>query len=109
MEDGGASDKGEFAATGCEDGKPKFGGESAPPAGGLVADGVAAMGGAPELNSAHRGHFRFVSKHGGISEQSSGRDESSERRHTHVTHLPAMSTTSLFRSQDMRKRHGIAI
>lgn len=65
MEDGGASDKGEFAATGCEEGKPKFGGESVPPAGGLVADGVAAMGGAPELNSAHRGHFRFVSKHEG--------------------------------------------
>ena len=28
----------------------------------LVRDGVAAMGGAPELNSAHRGHFLFVSR-----------------------------------------------
>ena len=26
-----------------------------------MAEGVAAIGGAPELNSAQRGHFRFVS------------------------------------------------
>lgn len=31
------------------------------PGGGLVADGVAGTGGAPLLNSAQRGHFRFVS------------------------------------------------
>lgn len=64
------SDKGEFAATGGA-GKPgRLGGESAPPPegfelavpGGLVADDAILMGGAPELNSAQRGHFLFVSK-----------------------------------------------
>lgn len=64
------SDKGEFAVTGGA-GKPgRLGGESAPPPAGpelaapgeLVAADVTLIGGAPELNSAQRGHFLFVSK-----------------------------------------------
>lgn len=40
--------------------KPRFGGKAG---GGLVAepDGVGAVGAVPLLNSAQRGHFRFVS------------------------------------------------
>ena len=57
--------KGEFAATGGA-GKPcNPGGDSAvgtgPPGTGFAMDGVALIGGAPELNSAQRGHFLFVS------------------------------------------------
>lgn len=50
-------------------GGKKLGGDIAPPPatepdavpGGLVAEDVAVIGGAPELNSAQRGHLRFVS------------------------------------------------
>lgn len=45
--------------------KPKLGSPAGdiapPPPGGLVAE-LTLIGGAPELNSAHRGHLRFVSR-----------------------------------------------
>ena len=46
-------------------------------AGGLDAEAAGVRGGAPELNSAQRGHFRFVSAQGGtrISRRVLSRDE----------------------------------
>ena len=44
--------------------KPKAEGPVGEVAGGLPAEGVAGMGGVPELNSAHRGHLRLVSGEG---------------------------------------------
>lgn len=59
--------------------------------GGLVADGVAGTGGAPLLNSAHRGHLRLVSA--GSHEHFKWED--TPRPRTHVAHLTAMTTTPL--------------
>jgi|ERR1700722_1144527 len=62
----------------------------------LVADGgglVALVGGAvPALNSAQRGHFRFVSKEAKKMRLSG---QGYQKSITHVTHLTTMTTTSL--------------
>lgn len=66
---GGLVAKGEGTAAGNPNGvlegprlKPRFDGKVAEAGGGLVAepDGVGAVGAVPLLNSAQRGHFRFV-------------------------------------------------
>ena len=58
--------------------------------GGLDADGVAGTGGVPLLNSAQRGHFRFVS-----ATQRQNSIAWKRRSHTHVPHLSAVTAASL--------------
>lgn len=65
--------------------------------GGLEAEGVG-RGGAPELNSAHFGHLRFVSRDEIWSVQSE-LSKYAERQLTHMSHLTTMTTSSLHQNQ----------
>ena len=75
--------------------KPRFGGKPAEAGGGLVAepDGVGAVGAVPLLNSAQRGHFRFVSA--SLPCEMKKEECICQDRRTHMTHLTAMAASSL--------------
>ena len=81
---------------------PRF--DTAPPGGGgpLPEDGPGVAGSVPLLNSAHLGHFRFVSAEYKISKKNKHEmmmmmtwTNPNEQEHTHMTHLSTMSTPTL--------------
>ena len=60
--------------------------------GGPVVDKAGLIGGAPELNSAQRGHFRFVSV---FKKSQLGKSTDSVGKLTHMAHLSAVAAPSL--------------
>ena len=69
--------------------------------GGLDAEGVGS-GGAPELNSAHLGHFRFVSE-GDCRSANEQENHMTKIQLTHMPHLTAMSASPLYRVYGVRR------
>ena len=65
--------------------------------------GVDGSGAAPELNSAHRGHLRFVSTRTTVFSVGS-LTQMHEKRHTHMSHLSTMTAFSLASRENIKYR-----